>query len=320
MLLSGSALYGQIEINDNLSVTGFLDMSLFHADTDDGDSTSFDLDQMELDFIFSFDQISGQVDIDYQRDDANEIDLEQAFITYDFGEGSSVTAGKFLSYHGWETAEPTGLYQYSYAYEIFATIPGYHNGITYDYSGDWGSFGVAFLDTVFGDDGSINGGGDAFEYGFETKLVLTPADGWTFYLGYALDSGEGLVEDAELINFWTSYEVDSHTFAFEYNIYDQGNGFEFADLSWGIDVDQWLLMYSLAATDSGTFTARVSNESGDAVLDGGTTTAELELDKYTVSWIEAVNDNLALVFEYSKVDSDAIGDSDNFAIEALFTF
>ncbi|MBK1880745.1 hypothetical protein JIN87_27935, partial [Pelagicoccus mobilis] len=109
MLLTSSALYGQIEINENLSVTGFLDMSVFHADDDSGDSTSFDLDQMELDFLFSFDDITGQVDLDYQRGDAEEIDLEQAFITYDLGEGTSITAGKFLSYMGWETAEPTGL-------------------------------------------------------------------------------------------------------------------------------------------------------------------------------------------------------------------
>ena len=97
-LLSGSGLYGQIEINDNLSVTGFLDMSLFHSDTDDGDSTSFDLDQMEIGFLYAFDEITAQVDLDYQRGDANEIDLEQAFLTYDLGEGTSITAGKFLSY------------------------------------------------------------------------------------------------------------------------------------------------------------------------------------------------------------------------------
>ncbi|MDQ8183902.1 porin, partial [Pelagicoccus sp. SDUM812005] len=139
-LLSSSALYGQIEINDNLSVTGFLDMSLFHADNDDGDSTSFDLDQMEIDFLLSFDEITAQIDLDYQRGDANEIDLEQAFLTYDLGEGTSITAGKFLSYMGWETAEPTGLYQYSYAYGT--TIPGYHNGVSIDFSEEWGSLGL----------------------------------------------------------------------------------------------------------------------------------------------------------------------------------
>ncbi len=314
-LLSSSALYGQIEITDNLSLSGFIDMSTVHSDTDDGDSTSYNLDQVELNFLFAYDQITGQADLNYTGDNETEdVDLEQAFLTYDLGEGSSITAGKFLSYHGWETFEPTGLYQYSFAYELFATIPGHHNGISYDYAGDWGNFGIALLDTVFGADGSLGTGGDDpenlfqgddYEYGVETKLVLTPADGLTLYFGYAFDSGDDGFEDVELFNFWTSYEWDINTVAFEYNIWDDG----------AYDVDQWLLMYSAAFTDTGTFTARVSNESGDEI--GGT--GEMELDKYTVAWIEAVTDNLALVFEYSKVDSTE-GDSDTIAVEALFTF
>jgi len=297
-LLSTSALHGQIEINENLSVTGFLDMSLFHADDDSGDSTSFDLDQMELDFLFSFDEITGQVDIDYQRGDANEIDLEQAFITYDFGEGTSITAGKFLSYMGWETAEPTGLYQYSYAYGT--TIPGYHNGVTIDFSEDWGSLGLALVDSVYDDDGSINNSADDYDMGIETKIVLTPADGLTFFLGYAIDSANAGLEDRELINFWTSYEVGASTFAFEYNDYSD---------TWD-EIDQWLLMYSVGVGDAGTFTARISSQ--DAMYD--------DFEKYTVAYIHAVNDNLAIVSEISQVDFDMGGDATEFAIEALFTF
>ena len=127
-LFSATTLFGQIEINDNLSVTGFLDMSIAQSDSDQlGDDTAYNLDQDELDFLFDFDEITGQVDLNYLgNNDTGEFDLEQAFITYDLGEGSSLTAGKFLSYHGWETAEPTGLYQYSYGYDLNATIPGSH--------------------------------------------------------------------------------------------------------------------------------------------------------------------------------------------------
>ncbi|MDQ8186115.1 porin [Pelagicoccus sp. SDUM812002] len=312
-LLTSSTIYGQIEINENLSVTGFLDMSLFHADNNDGDSTSFDLDQMELDFLFSFDEITAQVDLDYQRGDANEIDLEQAFLTYDLGEGTSVTAGKFLSYMGWETAEPTGLYQYSYAYGT--TIPGYHNGVSIDFSDDWGSIGLALVDSVYDDDGSINGD-DPFEVGAEAKLVLTPAEGWTFFLGYGLDSADNGGVDRELINFWGSYEVGSSTFAAEYNVYT--DGFR--------DIDQWLLMYSVAVGDKGTFTARISNDKRDyesqmASAMVGSGQLEDEDTKYTLAYIHAVNDNLAIVSEISEVDMGSWrGSSTEYALEALFTF
>ncbi len=313
-LLTGSALHGQIEINDNLSVTGFLDMSLFHADNKDGDSTSYDLDQMELDFLFSLDEITGEIDLDYQRGDANEIDLEQAFLTYDLGEGASITAGKFLSYMGWETAEPTGLYQYSYAYGT--TIPGYHNGVSIDFSDDWGSLGLALVDSVYDDDGSINNDADDFDMGIETKLVLTPADGWTFFLGYGIDSANAGMEDRELINLWGSYEVGASTFAAEYNVYSDVYR----------DIDQWLLMYSVAVGDKGTFTARISNDKRDysslaASAMVGSGQWEDEDTKYTLAYIHAVNDNLALVSEVSQVDMGTWrGDSTEFAFEALFTF
>ncbi len=302
-LLTSSALYGQIEINENLSMTGFLDMSLFHADNDDGDSTSFDLDQMELDFLLSFDEITGQIDLDYQRGDANEIDLEQAFLTYDLGEGTSITAGKFLSYMGWETAEPTGLYQYSYAYGT--TIPGYHNGVTIDFSDDWGSLGLALVDSVYDDDGSINNDADDDDRGIETKLVLTPADGWTVFLGYAIDSANAGMEDRELINLWASYEFGSSTIAAEVNDYSDGM----------TEIDQWLLMYSVAVGDKGTFTARVS---GNDVREGASMDNQ-DFKKYTAAYIHAVNDNLAIVSEVSQVDYYT-GDATEFALEALFTF
>lgn len=340
-LLSSSALFGQIEITDNLSVTGFIDMSSTYTDTDTSDTTTFGVDQVEIDFLLSFDSLTAEIDVEYTGDG---IDLESAFITYDLGEGSSVTAGRFLSYLGWETIEPTGLYQYSFAYDI-ASIPAYHDGVSYDYSADWGSFGVALLDSVYNLDGLLSGAvGAPYEYGIEAKLVLTPAEGFTFFFGYGLDSADSNampgLNDSEIINFWASYEVDIHTFAFEYNMYET-DGFQFGysggDLFWDLDADQYLLMYSAAVNDTGTFTARFSNESADVLT--GMLPGRLETDKYTLAWIEAITDNLALVFEYSKsnrsvaVNGVALSetevynlgetdfvDSDTFAVEALFTF
>lgn len=311
-LLSASAAYGQIELTPNLSVTGFLDMSATYTDDNGSKSSTYDLDQMELDFLLSYDQITGQVDIDYQRDDTNELDLEQAFITYDLGEGTSITAGKFLSYLGWETAEPTGLYQYSYAYGD--TIPGYHNGVSLDYNADWGSLGIALLDSVYDDDGSLGTGGDidslfegdAYEYGIETKLVLTPAEGWTVFLGYGVDradTGDALmIDDRKILNLWTSYEFGSSTVAAEYNNFTNGM----------LDIDQWLVMYSTALNDNDTITVRVSN---DDRSDGS------EFTKYTGAYIRTINDNLSIITELSSTDIKGADDKvTQAAIEALFTF
>lgn len=295
-LIAAGTTYGQIEINENLSVTGFLDMSVTDTDSDSGDSSSYNFDQAEIDFLVSFDEVSGQIDLNYLGGNDGAFDLEQAFITYDLGSGSSVTAGKFLSYHGWETAEPTGLYQYSYAYDLVGTIPGYHNGVTYDYSDDLMTLGIGLLDAVYTSDGSI---GDS-SYGLEAKAVFTPAEGLTLYFGYAKDKME-TGEDMDLINFWASYEVGDATYAIEFNTYDFGM----------TEGEQWLAMGNWALTDTLGITARIS----DDAIDGGESAM-----KYTLSPGWTVGDNLAMLIEISETDFDTMGSATSLAFETIFTF
>ena len=300
LLFSASALYGQIEINENLSVTGFIDMSIVNTDNDPDSSsdTSYNLDQAEVDFIFSFEEVTGQVDLNYLGDnDDGEFDLEQAFITYDFGEGNSLTAGKFLSYLGWETAEPTGLYQYSYAYDMNGTIPGYFNGVTYTYGSDAVSYGVSLVDSIYGPDGSLSDS----EYGVEVMAKFVPVDGVTLFLGYAHDSMD-IGDDLSVLNFWASYELNGATYAVEFNDYDFG-------VSEG---NQWLVMGSWPFSDSGAITARISSDEDDSINESHT--------KYTISPSWAINDNLLSLLELSVTDYGAEGDVTAIAFETIFTF
>lgn len=302
-LLAASTLHGQIEINENLSVTGFLDMSI--TDTDDepsgSDSSSYNLDQAEIDFIFNFDEITGQVDLNYLGDnDTGDFALEQAFINYDLGSGASIDAGKFLSYLGWETFEPTGLYQYSFAYDLNASIPGHHNGIRYNYGDDFVSFGLALLDSLYGPDGSI---GDS-QYGAEAKIVLTPAEGLTLFLGFGKDKGMDAVSDSDVLNFWASYEVGNMTYALEFNDFDFGSG---------MTGSQWLVMANMGITDNISVTARISEDEQDWA--GGDTAT-----KFTISPGWAVTDNLGMLLEASQTDYGSEGDVTSFAFETIFTF
>ena len=43
---------------------------------------------------------------------------EQAFVNLALGNGDVITAGRYASMLGFEAYEPTGLYQYSTAYDI----------------------------------------------------------------------------------------------------------------------------------------------------------------------------------------------------------
>ena len=315
LFLVTSALQAQIEINENISITGFLDMSATEVDSEmsrsssnnhavqnaaSQDGSGFNLDQAEIDFILNFDQVSGQIDLNYLGGNDGEFDLEQAFIRYDLGDGSDVEAGKFLSYMGFETFEPTGLYQYSYAYDIRNAIPGHHNGVRFNYNDDFLSLGLGLLDSVYDPDGSIQDGG----HGIEAKIAITPLEGWTVFLGFAKDSMDGAAQDRDLINFWTSYETGNVTWAFELNEYD------FGPMDSG---SQFLVMANLGLTETAGLTFRVSEDEQD--FKGGDTAT-----KFTISPNFSVNDNLGLILELSQTDYGMEGTSTSVAFETIFTF
>jgi len=111
--------FAEIALTENLSVGGFVDMSYAHAD-DDRDNASdsnnnYSLDQVELTFGLDYGVVTAQIDIEWT--DANGSAIDQAFTTYDLGNGFKVTAGRYDSMLGFEAFEATGLYQVSKAYE-----------------------------------------------------------------------------------------------------------------------------------------------------------------------------------------------------------
>ena len=100
-IFAAQTVYAEVEFS------GFVDMSVF---SDDGNA-SMSLDQFELDASTDLGEgISARADVNALGPTA-PVELEQAFITYDTGEGLALTVGKFLSSTGFEAAEPTGMYQ-----------------------------------------------------------------------------------------------------------------------------------------------------------------------------------------------------------------
>ncbi|MCG8494680.1 MAG: porin, partial [Enterobacterales bacterium] len=281
MALASTSSYAEIELGKGLSVTGFVDMSFVYTEYD-GDVESdqvFGVDQVEVDFLYSgADGVSAQVDIEYGESSndgagADDTFVEQAFITKKVTDEFSVTAGRFLSYSGWETEEPTGLYQYSGTGYGGFFYGGYQQGITGYYDGEVVDFMASFVNDAFDpvetDNESIS---------VELGVAVEPVEGVTAKLFY-IDQAED-----EYINFWTSYSVDAITLAVEYNT---------AELEDGTEGDGYLLMGNYASGKFG-FTVRYHAwevEDGD----GNTTT---EADAITLAPSYAMTDNLLLVAEY----------------------
>ena len=117
-----------VEINENLSINGFIDAAYTHNnDNNPGENQQLGLDEIELNFLFNHGPVSGAIHIDDYDDvdssadglgyaDGSDIDIEQAHITYALDNGVSFTFGKYGSALGFEREDPAGLYTYSRAY------------------------------------------------------------------------------------------------------------------------------------------------------------------------------------------------------------
>ena len=316
-LLSPSA--SAIKISDNFSVDGFLDMSAGAtiAEDEDGDTelTAFaGYDQLEVDLNFSFDKLSGRADIN--GNDA--ITLEQAFITYAFSDMININAGRFLSSIGFEAAEPTDMFQYSYSTGI--PYPGYQNGVSLSISpSDMIGIYASLVSGVWG------GGGDTDlnNPGFEAQIALMPIEGLTAKVGFAGDvveevhaEEEGKAHDHDHddeetylkseINAWVMYSMDKITVAAEFDLLPN----YYAHEATGI---HFLAMANIGITDEIGLTVRFSGAQND--LDN----EDEELrTSFTISPSYAFNDNLGSLIELKQILGDD-GET-QIAFETIMTF
>ena len=97
-----------------VELSGFVDV----ATSKQGSNSETTAAQVELNLGYSIGPVSAAVGLDFgessvyghNADDEGNSNLEEAYITYDFGNGFSVTGGRMLSYMGFEAFDPTNMY------------------------------------------------------------------------------------------------------------------------------------------------------------------------------------------------------------------
>jgi len=292
---ASSFSFAEIALTENLSVEGFVDMSYTDSDADD---SAFGIDQVEFDFLFSQGAVSAQVDVEYEEIDDGTTEIEQAFVTYDLGNGAALTAGRFASQLGFEAFEPTGLYQYSTAYSERTGLPGYDEGVKYTTEINGNYFGLAIVDGVT--DNTI---GDGEGYSIEAAYAIDLAgvqEGLSAFVGARYDVDDDDADDDLLVNAYVTYETGAWIFAAEVVHLDDGDQHD----------SSALVMANYTYSDAASITGRYSVE------DGGANDAS----KITLAHNYALADNLALITELSEVDVDGADEELEFAVELLFTF
>jgi hypothetical protein len=290
----------EIKLTDSLSVSGFLDMS--STTTSGGDETAIGLsfDQFELDFKIEQGSVTGFVDIDSTGADAG-IKLEQGYVTYSLPEstvsGVSIKAGRFLSAMGFEAAEPTGLFQYSFSEGI--PYPGYQNGIGIDVSpAKQVGIYVALLSGVW----DVNDT-DVKNPGIEAQVALTPMEQLTAKLGYAMDKMEDYSQSE--LNAWVQFAQGPLTLAGEVDILS----------NWGADGKNgmhFLGMANVSLADMISAPVAVTLRFSGISLDDEDSSSE-----FTLSPSYTATDNWLLLAEFKqRLDAEET----IIAVESLFTF
>jgi hypothetical protein len=356
-LAASSFSMGEIVINDFLSFEGFVDMSYSHTDGEidskgslpdyDESDNSFDIDQVEIDWLFDFDPVTAQIDLQYEGGDdydASDDLVEQAFVTYHMDgefEGVAITAGRYASMLGFEAFEPTGLYQYSVAYDMqnpgfdingivaeddgdLSVLPGYAQGVKATYETDNTFFGLSIQDEAFDTDGGRLGGDDdeVSSWAVEVAASIALEDGVTFFLGGAYEDGSSQSNygenagDTYVINGYVTYETGAWLFAAELTYGDSEGGRFFLNAE-EEEALQGLVMANFAYSDVASVTGRVSYVSNEDSSTGGK--AEFEAVKYTIAHNYAFTDNLLLVTELGYVDGTADDMTNVSAFDADYT-
>ncbi len=344
-LAASSFSTAEIVINDFLSFEGFVDMSYSHVDSEfggaDASDNGFAVDQVEISWLFDFNPVTAQIDLTHLGSDNDRVGnentgVEQAFATYHMDNGGAITAGLYASMLGFEAFEPTGLYQYSFAYDLHdgfdatnnsnvTILPGYSQGVKYTYEADNSFFGISLQDSVFGTDNDRFGGSGASSFGIEAAYALTMDNGVSWFLGGAFEDSDATEGDSYVINTYVTFETGAWLFAAELNYGESEAGVFALGDNFGSDLEEevlsFLLMANFAYSDQASVTGRISY--ADHEHDAG---FEAEFVKFTLAHGYAFTDNLFLVNEISYVDGDidAGGSADYesllFATELIFSF
>jgi len=308
-LLAFMAIFGMVasasavKVNNNLSINGFIDGSyqLVDADSAANDRQSLDLDEVELNFNYSNGSVSGIISIDSAAG-ANDLDLEQASISYQLNDSVSFTFGKYGSALGFEREDPAGLYTFSRAYEDAAFNSGnidqavnVVNGLTVAYSADVFTIAASLEE-------ADNANLEAEDLNLELAFTYTGFSGINIGGGYFFDNAQNASTEIDELNLHVSRQLGKLLLAGEYTQLKQDAG----------DRDAYLILADYDVNDKLGVALRLSN----AENTGGAA----DYEKFTIAPNYAITDSLGAILEWSDVEGGANGKAEEYAVELTYTF
>ena len=296
-----------VEIDDKISINGFIDGSWTDTDKSTGDENDLDIDEVELNFIVNARNVSGEIHID-DNDPGSDLDnIEQAHFTYTMGNGLSVTLGRFGFALGFEGEDPAGLYTFSRAYDdnVLADgdSTGLYNlgntdvlaveGLSFGYSADAFTIALSVLNEIeqLEEQGANNDD-------LDLEVAITYTDIEDLVIGAGIHSREGLTaaDEIDVTNLHAAYSMVKLMVAGEYvNVDTQA-----------VDRCAYLIFADYDIKDRLGVAARYSQ--WESLVDG------TELDRVTIAPNYAITESLGAILEYSSTETAAGTDEDQLAL------
>ena len=311
-----------IEVNENLSINGFIDGSLSQTDNDTtGKDGSLGLDEVEVNFLFNVGSVSGELHVDSASSgntlgSDGGLNIEQAHFTYSLENGISVTFGRYGSALGLEREDPAGLSTFSRAYSDASGFnlgnidAGAVEGITVSYAAEAWSVGVSIENAAGNDLGVV--GTAANDVNYEIALSFTGVENLTLGGGFFIENDV----DPTIAG---AVETDAWNINATYQVGKASVGAEYTELSptGSADRDAFLLLVDYDVSDKLGVAVRYSqyNQAGSSTLENET---------ITVAPNYAITESLGAILEYSTTDVDVAAgtsqDEDTIALELTYTF
>jgi len=231
-----SSGFGQVKINDTVSLTGWATGSYQYTSPSPGASfDSFNLDAAMLSAIITPPKtpLTATLSALYRpageggvSPSGSEVTLLDAYVSYAASSTVTVSAGKFLSYLGYESFYFDLDNMISLAnQQLLAPIPGYHEGVKLDFQPDKTDvMGVAVIDSLYQKPGYNATEGDGeFKHsaGFEAYYQNTSINNLTIWAGIGyetltkpgVDTGGVAAPQGSTVtvyDLWAAYVLDKN--------------------------------------------------------------------------------------------------------------
>ncbi len=319
-----------IKINDNFTISGYAAGSYEYTKWkgSEGSDSLFNgakgtpsADAVKTQLTANYKPVTGVVSFYYIPNlppaVGDEVTVLDAYVTYDVGNGVTVTGGKFLSWMGYEAFDTPNMAQITYGAPTvgsLAAIPGYHSGLKIEYGTAEQGAGFAIVDSVYSPYNFAKGDGELKNNaGFEAYYTYKAIPNLTLWGGIVYDTeGNFQSHSVWMLDLWAQYTVSKEiTVAAEFANKDGG------DASKGWD---WLLYLNYTTNEKFNTVFRISGEQLSSATKDFYEGSRSNYIQYTVGPSMKLTDNLVVRAEASFYDYKDSADKTFFGVQGIFKF